>query len=386
MHSDLNSRRTYITSMILALSGFGCYCVDVPYPQQSLRAAPICTGASNPTERRAIDDFEAAIAETNAVLVCDDAMESAFAASGVDRFNGRDGQYFAVHPWVAVSMYQWNAEGTALELSAYSEAPRELNPCGDQAWRGTWGLWRSDGRVAVVFECGDPNPPPPQVRYLVDPFADTWEIDERSGPRSTRDIGGALRANLVEDGQVRAADGNRYPVTLGWVTRLTERYAVGAPTPPSYFDYEVDRREYALQNLRTGVIFGFEPPVFISPSGQRLASGGDPLFHNSPPYAFSALPPKRPIRLYDISGDAPVELMFLDVPRGTDQWSIQGFAGDRLLTVIITRTTQFCSYGFFGHPRTSDRVFMDTSSGELFDPVADSASSEPELFPRRVNP
>ena len=82
-------------------------------------------------------------------------MAAAFAASGVNPETGRQGRgrFIVVHPRVAVTIYEWNADSTALLPVVESEAPAELDPCpGGLSWSGRWGYWRNDGRVVSNFD------------------------------------------------------------------------------------------------------------------------------------------------------------------------------------------------------------------------------------------
>jgi hypothetical protein len=355
MALDRTERRELLAVLALAFAGYGCYCVDVPYPI-TVRRAPICIGPKNAEEQQAIDDLKVLLSEAGVGILCGDAsknfppMEAAvLVASGVDPLMEKDGRFIAVHPWVAVTIYEWNADSTAIVPIAHSEAPRELSPCDSGVERvGKSGYWTSERTVTVVIACGDSKYP----QFLfTDPFQDIW--GSSSQPNDD------LRSpSLLVDGKVLAPDGQSYPVSLERVTRVTERYAIS------------DSYGVILQNLRTSAIHEFPSTGFLSPGGTRVVDAAPDV-----------------IRTYDVSGDEPALLHAMELPESYRHWSGGRFFGDRVFGVSAMRDATICNLPilpFFEYPQ----LFVDLNNGQIFD-VGDSVtdlSNNLRIFVTRTNP
>jgi hypothetical protein len=318
----------------------GCPCrFEEPKLSSSIRRAPICAGATNDAEQQAIDDLAAALRESGRGMICwqgdfPPEAAAAFAASGVDPKFEREGRFVVIHPSVAVTVYEWNADSTALVPVIHSEAPRELNPCpGGLSWSGRWGYWRSDGRVEVVINCGDPADLGPFPRLIFDPASLAWAVDAQAGSVHLASYSFDPPVNLVVEGKVRSSDGISHPVAFDPVYEVNGRYAVGYGTG-------------SIQNLATGTIFEFPDGPFLNPSGTRLAVNDREA---------------GVVRVYDLTGAEPVERLEFETP---SEWlGLEGFPGDRVIQAtaqqIDNRGLLPIAYLF--------TLLIDSETGGIFD-------------------
>lgn len=332
---------------------------EEPKLSSSIRRAPICAGAANAEEQRAIDELATALRESASGMLCwrgywsafPDRAAAAFDASGVSPKFNRDGRFLVVHPSVAVTIYEWNADSTVLVPALYSEAPAGLNPCPDGlSWSGRWGYWRNDGRVEVVVNCGDPASLGPFPRLVFDPATQEWAVDTQAGSVRTSDYADDPPVNLVVEGKVTGRDGSRYPVAFDYVYRLTARYALSA-------------EGFRVQNFKTGAIFEFAHLPFINPSGTRLAVDDRDA---------------GVVRVYDLSGDEPIELLDVETP---SEWvQLDGFPGDRILVASAKQ-----QYETLYLPAAYDfALLIDSEIGSIFDIRKDKIGSFSGLFSTRT--
>jgi hypothetical protein len=352
-------RHLCLTSACLIGLGFCVGCpgrFEEPQLSASIRRAPICTGATTAAEQQAIDELAEALHQSGRGMLCTSGeyppeAAAAFAATGVTFKYDRDGRFVVVDPSVAVTVYEWNADSTALVETAHSEAPRELNPCPDGlAWSGGWGYWRRDGRVEVVIECGRPDAGRQLPRLIFDPASSVWEVDTFAGNVYTSWYSNEPLRNLVVDGKVQAPDGNFYPVAFDTVYRVTPRFALAAD-------------QFAIQSLRTGTVHEFSALAFVNPSGTRLA------VHDA-----------GAIRVYDLTEDELVELIRIDTPPLFER--LLGFPGDRIL--VATAASQPRRVWLFLPVVTLRNVIIDAETGSFFDANDGWSNSNDGFFSTRT--